>query len=69
MKETVLSVDGMTCNHCVRSVEKALSRLPGVTRVKVQLSPGRAVVTTEQDLDLPTAFQAVEEEGYHAHVP
>ena len=69
MKETVLSIDGMTCNHCVQSVQKALAQVPGVSQVKVQLTPGKAVVTSAQDLDLPAALRAVEEEGYHAHVP
>jgi copper chaperone len=27
-----LKVEGMTCNHCVMTVKKALSRVPGVER-------------------------------------
>lgn len=69
MKESVLSIEGMTCDHCVRSIEKALAQVPGVSRVKVSLFPPQAVVTSEGDLDLPKALKAVEEEGYHAHVP
>jgi copper chaperone CopZ len=69
MKETVLSIEGMTCNHCVQSVQKALAQVPGVAQAKVQLFPAQAVVTSEQELDIPAALKAVEEEGYHAHVP
>lgn len=69
MKETVLSIEGMTCNHCVQSVQKALSQVPGVSKVQVQLTPGKAILSSEQELNIPEALKAVEEEGYHAHVP
>jgi len=34
------SVEGMTCGHCVRSVETAVSALPGVNAASVDLVPG-----------------------------
>ena len=34
------AVEGMTCGHCVRSVETAVSALPGVTAASVDLVPG-----------------------------
>ncbi len=68
MKETVLSIEGMTCNHCVQSVQKALSQLPGVSKVQVQLTPGKAILSSDQDLDIPEALKAVEEEGYKAKI-
>ena len=35
MATTVLRVGGMTCNHCVMAVTKALEGVPGVTGAKV----------------------------------
>ncbi|MEE9094612.1 heavy-metal-associated domain-containing protein [Pseudarthrobacter phenanthrenivorans] len=34
------AVEGMTCGHCVRSVETAVSALAGVTSTSVDLVPG-----------------------------
>jgi copper chaperone CopZ len=39
-----LAVEGMTCGGCVRSVEKTLSRVPGVTAATVDLAAGKATV-------------------------
>ncbi|MBE4720113.1 heavy-metal-associated domain-containing protein [Pseudarthrobacter sp. AB1] len=36
------SVEGMTCGHCVHSVEKAVSALAGVEAVTVELVAGGA---------------------------
>lgn len=62
-KKTILSIDGMTCGHCVAGVKKALAALPGVRSVDVQLTPGTATVvhdgSPEQQLT-----QVVADEGY-----
>jgi copper chaperone len=34
------SVEGLTCGHCVQSVEKAVSALEGVKSATVELVPG-----------------------------
>ena len=44
MTQTFL-VDGMNCNHCRASVEKAIASVAGVDGVEVSLADGRAVVT------------------------
>lgn len=67
MMKTVLKIEGMTCDHCVRSVHQALSRVPGVVKVQVRLDPGQAVLESEGPLDVPLAVRAVEEEGYRAY--
>ena len=58
-----LKVTGMSCDHCVRAVTRALSAVPGVTRVvKVSLEEGVAVV--EGSADREDLVAAVVEEGY-----
>jgi copper chaperone CopZ len=37
-----IKIKGMSCQHCVGSVTKALSELPGVSNVKVDLGKGEA---------------------------
>ena len=61
-----LSVTGMTCDHCVRSVTKALQAVAGVEKVSVSLDTGRARVDGKA---VPAALiRAIEDEGYKAQV-
>jgi copper chaperone len=36
-----INIKGMSCQHCVRSVEKALAALPGVSQIEVSLEEGQ----------------------------
>ena len=67
--ETIdLVVAGMTCASCVRRVERALLRVPGVTAAEVNLATGRArVITTGPGL-APLAA-AIAAAGYEATTP
>ncbi|MDF1616727.1 heavy metal translocating P-type ATPase [Petrocella sp. FN5] len=64
MNEKILTVEGMTCMHCVGRVDKALSGIEGVKEVQVDLEAKRAVVKTIQDISNATFEQAVETAGY-----
>jgi len=64
MSTATYQIEGMTCGHCVKSVEEALGSLDGVTSVQVSLEDRRAVVTSEDELDTATVRRAVEEAGY-----
>jgi copper chaperone len=60
-------ITGMTCGHCVTSVDEELSALPGVTEVAVDLTVGgvsTARVTSSQPLSADDVAAAVEEAGY-----
>jgi copper chaperone CopZ len=54
----------MTCQHCVRSVTKALQDVAGVDNVSVDLGAGRARI--EGAADPASLLRAVESEGYDA---
>ena len=45
MATTTIKVQGMTCNHCVMRVAKALKAVPGVQDAKVDLQKAEAVVS------------------------
>ena len=65
MKSLVLRIEGMTCDHCVRAVTKALMGVEGVADVQVVLAENIATVTYENDPPSQKALEAaVEEEGY-----
>lgn len=60
-----LSVRGMTCGNCARSVERTLSSTPGVTKAVVELQGERAYVEYDPALVKPeTLANAVRELGY-----
>ena len=64
---TTISVSGMTCGHCVSSVEEELAELPGVQSVSVDLNAGGvSPVTIESTRELTSEeiAAAVEEAGY-----
>jgi len=68
MSQTIqLSIEGMTCDHCVHAVTRALEGVRGVRETKVSLADKSAVVEGE-DVDVQAAIDAVSEEGYAAAV-
>ena len=40
MEKKILKVEGMSCEHCAKAVSDALSALPGLADVKVDLEGG-----------------------------
>jgi len=65
--EAVLPIEGMTCASCVRRVERALTKVPGVTTASVNLATEKATVTYDPaEADLGQLRAAVEKAGYRA---
>jgi copper chaperone CopZ len=52
-----LTVHGMTCANCARSVERKLAGTPGVTKVVVELQGERAIVDYDADLVKPEVLK------------
>ena len=63
----ILTVEGMTCDHCAEAVREALAAQQGVESAAVDLKAGRAVVQGEE-LDLEALVRAVEDAGYKARL-
>ena len=60
-----LPIEGMTCASCVRRIEKALSRVPGVDEANVNLATKIARVTLDPAVATPAQLRAaVEHAGY-----
>ncbi len=65
MSSIELAVEGMTCGSCANAVRKALTRLPGVGHVGVDLAQGRAtVVFSGEGNHLQEMLDALTEAGY-----
>jgi copper chaperone len=64
MSESVFTVSGMTCGHCVSSVTEEISQIDGVRNVAVELDSGRVIVTSDQPVAEGDVRAAVTEAGY-----
>jgi copper chaperone CopZ len=61
-----LTIEGMTCEHCVRAVETRLSQTPGVQVEQVDV--GSAVIRLDPSkTSLEVVEDAIADEGYTAY--
>ena len=62
---TKLNVEGMSCEHCVKSIKKAVGDLAGVKSVEVDLK-GKTVTIDYDDksVNIPMIKDAIEDQGY-----
>ena len=63
MSDRTYTVTGMTCDHCVRSVEEEVGEVEGVQAVEVELASGLLTVSGEGFSD-DAVRGAVAEAGY-----
>ncbi|PIV23810.1 MAG: mercury transporter [Deltaproteobacteria bacterium CG_4_8_14_3_um_filter_45_9] len=61
---TILKVKGMSCQHCVMSVTKALNQLEGIQNIQVDLQKGEVRFDNTKALALNRIEKAIEEAGY-----
>jgi copper chaperone len=59
-----IKIKGMSCNHCVMAVQKALSGIDGVKDLKVDLKKGEAIFDEAAPVDMNTVREAVKKAGY-----
>ncbi len=65
--ETItIPVQGMSCNHCRKSVEDGLSRLPGVKNVRVDLPGGSVTFVLGDETDLAMVKDTIKKLGFRA---
>ena len=57
--EKKMLVEGMSCNHCKATVEKALKAVPGVTDCVVDLAEKKAVIRLDRDVADQALMDAV----------
>ena len=59
----IVQISGMTCEHCVNRVMRALNKIDGVS-ANVSLKGKRAVVSYDREIDVNVLKKAVEDAGY-----
>lgn len=63
-KKTVVTIEGMSCNHCKNKVEVALQTIENVNKVKVDLKSKQAIISSKTEIDKDNIKNIVEELGY-----
>lgn len=66
-RTTVIDVEGMTCQHCVKAVTNEVSKIDGVLDVSIVLKtdePSHVTVVSDAELDPEALRAAVDEAGY-----
>ncbi len=61
-----IEVKGMSCQHCVMSVTKALSMVPGVEDLQVDLGAGKASFNEAAPVDMAAVKKAITDAGFEA---
>ncbi|MEW6003503.1 MAG: copper ion binding protein [Nitrospirota bacterium] len=61
---TILKVKGMSCEHCVMSITKALNQLEGIKNVQVDLSKGEVRFDDTKEVASNRISKAIQDAGY-----
>ena len=59
-----VQIKGMSCNHCVMAVTKALGGIDGVSNVKVDLAKGEATFDETKPVDRAMIRERIKNVGF-----
>ncbi len=62
--EKILKINGMSCDHCVAHVKKALEQVDGVKSAEVSLENKQAKVYLSKEVEEKAFKEAIEDAGY-----
>lgn len=69
MKRITLHIEGMSCTHCEKRVEKALKEIKNLISSKANFENKTLEITYEGELDLDMVKRLIEAEGYKVQYP
>lgn len=65
MENVTLNVKGMSCGHCIKTVEASVGALEGVEQVNVNLGAGQVnVIYNKQKISLSQIKETIDDQGY-----
>jgi len=65
MEKVTLNVQGMSCGHCVKSVEGSVGALKGISSVRDDLKAAKVDVEyNNQEVSLDQIKETIEDQGY-----
>ena len=64
-EKVTIKISGMSCNHCVQRIEKALQQAKGVNKARVVLSEEKAYLEYDPTaINTETLLQIIKDSGY-----
>ena len=60
----IVHIDGMHCEHCAASAQKALAAIPGVAEAKVDLAKKQAKVKLSGEVSVQAFKDAIANAGF-----
>jgi len=67
MNTLVLTVPGISCGHCVHTIESELSEMPGINTVKADLETKQVTIVYVPPADEPAIRDLLSEINYPAY--
>ncbi|MGM9929551.1 MAG: copper chaperone CopZ [Bacillus sp. (in: firmicutes)] len=65
MEKVTLTVNGMSCGHCVKAVENSVGELQGVSSVQVDLAAHTVEVAFDKAIvSLEAIKETIDDQGY-----
>lgn len=61
---TTIKIKGMSCNHCVMAVTKALKEIDGIKDIRVELGKGEATFEEAMPIDMNIVKERIKKAGY-----
>ena len=61
---TTIKIKGMSCQHCVMAVKKALNGIDGIENATVDLEAGQATFDTTQPVDMEVVKERIKKAGF-----
>ncbi len=64
-EDVTIKISGMSCQHCVQSIEKALQQSRGVNVVRVDLAEEKAYIEYDASIiNVDNLLQVIKDAGY-----
>ncbi|GAB1602862.1 copper-transporting ATPase 1-like isoform X1 [Argonauta hians] len=65
--ETIIQIEGMTCQSCVKTIKSELSQFPGVDHISVSLEEKHAIIRYDKQITNPKALRdKIDSMGFEA---
>ncbi|MFA6811020.1 MAG: heavy metal-associated domain-containing protein [Desulfoplanes sp.] len=64
MDKTTINVQGMSCQHCVQSVTRALQNIEGLQEISVDLAHKTASFTSDSPVNMDAVHAAIRNIGF-----
>ncbi|MFN3921498.1 MAG: heavy-metal-associated domain-containing protein [Caldimicrobium sp.] len=68
MEKVEITVKGMTCEHCVKRVEKAILSTGKARNISIDLKTGKVLFDKDEDLSLEEIKNNIEIYGYTVEI-